>query len=1484
MSMLISQKLDNDASTLSAEAEHSDIKWHPTRDILAVTSYAQALGGYGGKAFYSTSARAEQRINCTEWHPTEPVLVVGWQSGIITLVDPLKRQENDQPVGQLNDVQVSSWDLDGQKLLAGDANGNYALFNVQKQFEKLKLERSFQINDEIPICCFAKRINKYSSTGSAKGQRPQTAKNDDELAKILAQNRKRHQELDSGGVSGNDLELNSAFQREMNTLVAFIVATDKAFIYIVRPDEEPQKLYSSDSPMKQVLAMPDRQYIVGISENLMFYQLFIEGNSVNDKIKVKLSGKREHFKILQVDVDTVAFCYGDREIRIWDLQKEDSAVFRLAQDKGYTTTEQICHLSHSPKKDSVSGATLDGRIANWKRHRESFDLAIDQQFRLQAPVNLGATIKHFAWSKTSPTLAINSGNMVQIFRSQDIVFSMDNEYGIIQLGPQNISLVHVAEPIESQDVHFDYILAGFHIRGKHFITWDEEQIYVNLIQNEEHTPLEVQQLNATAANITKALIHNQQIYAIEKGQLCSRTLQGTVRKTLSFREIEGEVCVLDSNSKWLVVGSTHAYICIYNMEDNLRQTYHSSQLTSVQDFDRFATIRVNSQGNRVSFTVLKKNDETDERLYVWDAEADSLNYFSFAEGLTDQQKYENQMQLEDRQKTALPGGRPKTTTRQDSNERPKTAAARKIERDQSRYRMPQHLPGNLFWDQNDARFLCCEAHHINAEGSANLLLTLFVTEGGIQIQDLQPKPVKADALMWLNIPFVYYLKNIEVDEEDDINVERSISRLMLRRTLREFVGISPSDRPAIEAMVNFSYYLCIEQMDNAFKAINFIKNDTVWEQMARMCVKTRRTDVALVCLGHMRKASAASAIRDCVQRNDPIDLQAACLAIQLDMLEEAQTIYLQAKRYDLLNRLYQSQNKWTEAFEVAVKHDRIHLRNTHYNFAKYLESIGEIEKAIENFEKSQTHQFDIPRMLADEPKAIDLYVKRKRDRVLYRWWARYLESIGDMEGAKNYYKYADDYLSVIRILCYDGRIEEAIEAIKRSDDRAAAFHLARHFEANGNYEQAVTFFTKASSYNTAIRLAREHEMNDKLASLALMAGGTELVDTAKYYEEREGHADKAVMLYHKVGMIGRALDLAFKTEQLSALDLIALIRKFYNELHSFSSNNQQDRTAVLLLAYAKKFQEAVVLCKDKSVVITEEIANLLTPPKTDPNRKQLLEDIARCCLQQGNYHFAAKKFTQAGNKIEAMKALLRSGDTPKIILFANTAKSKDIFRMAGNYLQTLNWREDASLMRQIENCYMKANAMDSLALFYQACAQLEIDDYHDYEKAITAYNEAMRCWSKRAEKEGDLDMKISAKQDALKATINKIKEYLTAKELYDSDPGAGLQKIMSMAEESKIDESVRLHDIYTFLILHNFKRKNFKKAYQLLQQYQTKKTSVNITEVISSPVLDQICDEVGAPRVTPKQEELAGNEEDTIEFSHAMRRRMSSVGSFSDDG
>lgn len=63
-----------------------------------------------------------------------------------------------------------------------------------------------------------------------------------------------------------------------------------------------------------------------------------------------------------------------------------------------------------------------------------------------------------------------------------------------------------------------------------------------------------------------------------------------------------------------------------------------------------------------------------------------------------------------------------------------------------------------------------------------------------------------------------------------------------------------------------------------------IISESVWEHMARMCVKTRRIDVARVCLGHMGNARAARALRHCLQKGDSVDLQAARLAIELDMV------------------------------------------------------------------------------------------------------------------------------------------------------------------------------------------------------------------------------------------------------------------------------------------------------------------------------------------------------------------------------------------------------------------------------------------------------------------------------------------------------------------------------------------------------------------------------------------------------------------------
>ncbi|XP_021344536.1 intraflagellar transport protein 140 homolog, partial [Mizuhopecten yessoensis] len=244
----------------------------------------------------------------------------------------------------------------------------------------------------------------------------------------------------------------------------------------------------------------------------------------------------------------------------------------------------------------------------------------------------------------------------------------------------------------------------------------------------------------------------------------------------------------------------------------------------------------------------------------------------------------------------------------------------------------------------------------------------------------------------------------------------------------------------------------------------------------------------------------------------------------------------------------------------------------------------------------------------------------------------------------------------------------------------------------------------------------EHGYEDQLLNLALLGRPEDMMEAARYYEQKQGSEDKAVMLYHKAGNFSKALDLSFRSKQFGALQMISgdLDERADPELLQrcgdfFMDNGQYDK-AVDLLAIGKKYWEALKICMDQHVEITEDLAEKLTPNKDDMGidtmeRVKILEAIAEVCMHQGQYHLATKKFTQAGNKIKAMKALLKSGDTEKITFFAGVSRQKEIYVMAANYLQSLDWRKDPEIMKNIIGFYTKGRALDSLAAFYDACAQ-----------------------------------------------------------------------------------------------------------------------------------------------------------------------------------
>lgn len=276
-----------------------------------------------------------------------------------------------------------------------------------------------------------------------------------------------------------------------------------------------------------------------------------------------------------------------------------------------------------------------------------------------------------------------------------------------------------------------------------------------------------------------------------------------------------------------------------------------------------------------------------------------------------------------------------------------------------------------------------------------------------------------------------------------------------------------------------------------------------------------------------------------------------------------------------------------------------------------------------------------------------------------KWWAQYCESQGDFATALKYYQEADDVLSTVRVHCYSGRIERAIELATRTKNSSAAYHIARHYENNKNIKEAIKFYSSAKCFNHAIRLAKEHKLETELTHLALQGSNESMLEVARYYEKNSKNHDKAAQLFFKAGSVSRAIDICFQTKQFGVLsDLVDEMSKetdpkllkrcavFFYETDSFEKS-------VNLLIKAGEFGEAVDICVQKNVILTEEMANSMTTGNEQTTSNSIYMKIADCCLHQRSFITACKKYTQAGDRIKAMKALLQSGDTEKIIFFAS---------------------------------------------------------------------------------------------------------------------------------------------------------------------------------------------------------------------------------------
>lgn len=1354
------------------------------------------------------SAQFNYETVALAWHPTKPILALGRSDGCVSVWVEGDHTKNDDASQHKAAIALLQWAPEGARLISADKSGRITVWVSSSS--GFTVGCHYQRNDELTHCIF-----RTLPDSEAKGG-----------ASFLV-----------GGRTGMIGHANDSTA----CLDAFTV----------------------EAPVASMNYHEGNDEIVVLTKNNMLWKWkCVDGDTWEQNMKVKLS--------VAIDGSISSACWagggvlvvvtGEPLLRVYDLTEGENYVLQLDMSAQGASNhgDRAISCSFNNRSGRLAAGTRDGRIFIWQYAPAIFDSAGAGADNWEAlpGVKLESGVRALQWSAACPSLGVTTVEGASVLNESVMSSTCVGGLACLQAAADWL-LVQTIPNGTAEVVVPQMSVKGVSTNGKQTVMWDGKQVQV-FETGPEGREAVLEKVHSFAAAAILLVAGVEGFFMVERSEpqiIKGCNWAGTTKNQLTFLEQHGPVCQMDINNGFLVAATKSGKLQLWNVGRR-----EPKALGAIFEFERekilweriggageappptstdtpkgeIVSVRVNNAAQRISIIASMKLSNglhvPDTRLYVFDVENDKWSCFDFG----------------------------------------------------------MRCPSTHWWDSDEPRLLAVQTGlAANARKEAMLEglsvdereeVSVFVStkDHSIVLQDSFMLEDKTSELVGIGVPYIHYVCRMPT-ESVPAGCTRGTQPKLCHQVMRDFRGMEGIDAESRTAVLDFSFYLTIGEMDAAYQAVKQITCKAVWENMAHMCIKTKRLDVAEICIGQMGDARTAQALRLSKQETE-LDARVGILALQLGMYSDAARLFKECKRYDLLSELMQAQGSWDDAIELVEKHERIALRTVHFNHAKYLESTGEIEEAIEAYELAKAHSHEVPRMLHSRGmiQQLEQYIKRSDDFDLHTWWGQYCESKSDFASALEAYGRAENHLAKVRILCFQAEFPTALQLCEDTNDMAATYHLAKQLEAAGELRDAVQLYARTGSASHAIRVARRcGEADGELMGLASSATHPKaMIEAAAYFEEHQQY-EKAVQLYSRAGDTARALQLCFDAQLFSSLSSLvenmdsnstSMSPQLLSRCASFFLEHQQFDKAVMLYIKSGEITLGMDLCLQHNIVVTEEMAEHMTLDKDDSgteqaeqhNRKrlELLFKLAKCCKLQGQYHLACKKYTQAGDKVKAMKALIKSGDTDKINFFANVSRHRDIYVMAANYLQTLDWHNDQAIMKNIIQYYTKAKELNSLSGFYEACSQVEIDEYRDYEKAFSALKEALKYMIKA--RVPDKEERLAA----LQQRIFLVEKFVHARKLVKSDPEQMIKICQQLLHQSDLEQGIRVGDVFALMIEYSHAQADMSQAYLLIEQMRTR--NIILSPYLDREMIESIYRAVGMEPVFEEAEEDDGMEEDIV--------------------
>ena len=122
-----------------------------------------------------------------------------------------------------------------------------------------------------------------------------------------------------------------------------------------------------------------------------------------------------------------------------------------------------------------------------------------------------------------------------------------------------------------------------------------------------------------------------------------------------------------------------------------------------------------------------------------------------------------------------------------------------------------------------------------------------------------------------------------------------------------------------------------------------------------------------------------------------------------------------------------------------------------------------------------------------------------------------------------------------------------------------------------------------------------------------------------------------------------------------------------------------------------------------------------------------------------------------------------------------------------------------------------------MSTFYDACAQVEIDEYRNYEKALGALKEAGKYMAKS--KQPLKESKILQ----IKKKISIVEQYLSAKKLLPSNTDEALAICKDLLDRNDIEDAIRAGDVFATLVEFFYEQRRAQNAFELIEKMRQRR-------------------------------------------------------------